>query len=149
VEVIPLAPVGSVFVFFCIHSDRNNFFCRPVPPLPLSLQGKTALYGYEVTEELVKNCPDYLALKCDNYSGDARLRAFVEVAKRLGLDSLLMDIEPGEEWREVSSDPQASTAHIACFACTRYGISYCVKEDVLRKLEQDLKTDVRAKWIVI
>ncbi|KAK7469337.1 hypothetical protein VKT23_003817 [Stygiomarasmius scandens] len=122
------------------------------PPILSQLQGRELLYGFELTEDLIKNYPGFIEWK-QSPSYDVSLAAHFgieEAAENIGLVFPYIRFSIGD-FRGKSNDPEASTENIAYFASTITGAvsSSCVAPEVLKRLTDTLKTDIEPRWIVV
>jgi hypothetical protein len=139
--------------FSPLTSLGSAFDSRPIPPPPAKYQQQRLLYGYELTDELFKNFEEYDNIKKANAIPGKepthklnRMLAFDKATEIVGFTANL-DIS------DRSSHPDASHENIYYFAQwdLSHGIAskFCVAQEKLRELERVLKTDIKAKWIVV
>ncbi|THU97134.1 hypothetical protein K435DRAFT_965654 [Dendrothele bispora CBS 962.96] len=117
------------------------------------------LYGYEITDDLLKHYEPFKHVKEEAAASDDppfprrdRSRAFFMAAGSVGFYPSTMRGSLGFGNRVKSSHPEASGEDIYYIASWISGEGtqrLCVAEERLRELEAALKTDIKAKWIVL
>ncbi|KAF5332341.1 hypothetical protein D9758_005312 [Tetrapyrgos nigripes] len=139
-----------------LHKYKRLIPYEPTPLPPTEYQEQRLLYGYELTDELFKNFEEYENIKTANaIPGEApfhrrnRLLAFDAAADAVGFTPSTASLDIGDR----SSHPLASQVDICYLAewnpRRRGTCKLCVSEEKLRELERVLKTDIKAKWIVV